>query len=87
MRQPLPVREPCRGRKVTVGRVDLPVLELREAASALELEDASRALDLVEMARERLVGKRAEVFSAKLVQSRSKRTHVCDVNEHAFEAL
>jgi len=86
-RQPLAMGEPSGRRQVAVGGIDPPALELGHAAPALGLEHASGPLDLVQVARERLVGERAEVLGSKIVEGRSEAAHRVETIERVFESL
>jgi hypothetical protein len=79
--------EPSGRRKVAVGGVDLPALELGHASPALGLEHPPRPLDLVQVARERLVRERAEVLGSELVEGRSEAAHGLESIEQVFESL
>ena len=79
--------EPSGRRQVAVGGVDLPALELGHTPPALGLEHAPGPLDLVQVARERLVGERAEVLGSELVEGRSEAAHGLETIEQVFEGL
>jgi hypothetical protein len=72
---------------MTVGRVELPALDLGEASATLELEDATCALDLVQVAGERVVGEPTNILPPHLVERRSQCAHVPNDIEHTFDAL
>ena len=79
--------EPSGRRQVTIGRIDLPALELGHASPALGLEHPPRPLDLVQVARERLVRERAEVLGSELVEGRSEAAHGLETIEQVFGRL
>jgi hypothetical protein len=79
--------EPSGRRQVAVGGVDLPALEFGHTPPALGLEHAPGPLDLVQVARERVVGERAEVLGSELVEGRSEAAHGHETIEQVFESL
>jgi hypothetical protein len=79
--------EPSGRRQVTIGRIDLPALELGHASPALGFEHAPGPLDLVQVARERLVRERAEVLGSELVEGGSEAAHGLETIEQVFGRL
>ena len=79
--------EPSGRRKLAVGDVDLPALELGHTPPPLCFEHASGPLDLVQVARERLVRERAEVLGSELVEGGSEAAHGVETIEQVFENL
>jgi hypothetical protein len=74
-RQPVPVREPRRGRQVSVERMHAPTLELDQPAGALGLDHAGGAFELVDVRYQVGVAREPEVVRAELVEGGPERAH------------